>query len=98
MHPCRNGSTVGCVLTFAAGPSASALLPARDAAAPPAHQPGSFRVTARDAWRAGFLEAFATPAWVLGVGYIGFGSLAQSQGFSIVHAALSTLAVWALPG
>jgi predicted branched-subunit amino acid permease len=55
-------------------------------------------MTPREAWHAGFREAFATPAWVLGVGYVGFGSLAQSQGFSMLHAALSTVAIWALPG
>jgi predicted branched-subunit amino acid permease len=55
-------------------------------------------MTARRAWRAGFREAFGAPAWVLGVAYIGYGSLAQSHGFSIVHAALSTLTIWALPG
>ena len=52
----------------------------------------------RDGWRLGMHEAFATPAWVLGVGYIGYGSLAQSQGFSAFNAGLSTLAIWALPG
>src|SRR4051812_1009873 len=50
------------------------------------------------AWRAGFREAFGASALVLAVGYIGFGSLAQSQGFSLLHAALSTLCIWALPG
>jgi predicted branched-subunit amino acid permease len=55
-------------------------------------------MTPREAWYAGFREAFVAPAWVLGVGYIGFGSLAQSQGFSMQHAALSTVAIWALPG
>ena len=51
-----------------------------------------------DGWRLGMREAFATPAWVLGVGYIGYGSLAQSQGFSAWNTALSTLSIWALPG
>jgi predicted branched-subunit amino acid permease len=55
-------------------------------------------MTPRAAWHAGCREAFATPAWVLGVGFIGFGSLAQSQGFGMLHAALSTVAIWALPG
>ena len=55
-------------------------------------------MTSREAWSAGFREAFAAPAWVLGVGFIGFGSLAQSQGFSMLHAGLSTLIIWALPG
>jgi predicted branched-subunit amino acid permease len=35
---------------------------------------------------------------VLGVGYIGYGSLAQSHGFSLIETALSTIAIWALPG
>lgn len=51
-----------------------------------------------DGWRLGVREAFATPAWVLGVGYVGYGSLAQSQGFSLFNAALSTLSIFALPG
>lgn len=55
-------------------------------------------MTPRQAWHAGFRDACATPAWVLGVGFIGFGSLAQSQGFGMLHAALSTVAIWALPG
>lgn len=55
-------------------------------------------MTAREAWQAGFREAIATPAWVLGFGYIGFGSLAQSQGFGLLHATLSTVTIWALPG
>src|SRR5437870_3768781 len=52
----------------------------------------------REGWQLGMREAFATPAWVLGVGYIGYGSLAQSQGFSAFNTALSTLSIWALPG
>jgi predicted branched-subunit amino acid permease len=55
-------------------------------------------MTPAQAWYAGFREAFAAPAWVLGVGFIGFGSLAQSQGFTLLHAALSTGTIWALPG
>ena len=55
-------------------------------------------MTPRAAWYAGFREALAAPAWVLGVGFIGFGSLAQSQGFSLLHTALSTVTIWALPG
>lgn len=51
-----------------------------------------------DGWRLGVREAFATPAWVLGVGYIGYGSLAQSQGFTAWQTALSTISIWALPG
>jgi len=35
---------------------------------------------------------------VLGVGYIGYGSLAQSHNFSLLETALSTLSIWALPG
>jgi predicted branched-subunit amino acid permease len=55
-------------------------------------------MTPREAWRAGFREAFGTPAWVLGFGYIGFGSLAQSQGIGLLNTALSTVVIWALPG
>ena len=35
---------------------------------------------------------------MLGVGYIGYGSLAQSHGFSLLETALSTISIWALPG
>jgi len=52
----------------------------------------------RRAWRTGAREALGTPALVLGVGYVGYGSLAQSHGFSLVDTALSTLCIWALPG
>jgi len=55
-------------------------------------------MTPREAWRAGFREAIGTPAWLLGIGFIGFGSLAQSLDFSLLHAALSTVTIWALPG
>lgn len=50
------------------------------------------------AWRAGAREALGAPSWLLGIGFVGFGSLAQSLGFSILHAALSTVTIWALPG
>lgn len=43
-------------------------------------------------------EAVAAPMWVLGVGYLGFGSLAQAQGLGLVNAVLSTISIWALPG
>jgi predicted branched-subunit amino acid permease len=52
----------------------------------------------RDAWRDGVREALGAPALVLGIGFIGYGSLAQSHGFSIPEAVLSTLSIWALPG
>jgi len=52
----------------------------------------------RDPWRMGVSEAFGAPALVLGIGYIGYGSLAQSHGFSALDAALATLSIWALPG
>src|SRR5687767_13267887 len=55
-------------------------------------------MTPRHGWRMGAREAFATPAWVLGFGYIGYGSLAQSQGFTALNAALSTVSIFALPG
>ena len=35
---------------------------------------------------------------MLGVGYIGYGSLAQSHGFSLLETAVSTISIWALPG
>lgn len=35
---------------------------------------------------------------MLGVGYVGYGSLAQSHGFSLFETALSTVSIWALPG
>src|SRR5690242_5975905 len=50
------------------------------------------------AWRTGAREALGTPALVLGVGYIGYGSLAQSHGFALLETALSTICIWALPG
>src|SRR4051794_30809346 len=53
---------------------------------------------ARVAFRAGAREAFGAPALVLGIGYIGYGSLAQSHGFSPLDAVLSTPCIWALPG
>ena len=52
----------------------------------------------RDAWRAGAREAFGAPALVLGIGYVGYGSLAQSHGFSALETVLSTICIWALPG
>ncbi|MBK7473159.1 MAG: AzlC family ABC transporter permease [Betaproteobacteria bacterium] len=55
-------------------------------------------MTPREAWRAGFREAIGAPSWLLGIGFIGFGSLAQSLDFSLLHAALSTVTIWALPG
>jgi len=53
---------------------------------------------AKVAWRAGVREAFAAPIWVLGVGYLGFGSLAQAQGLGLANSVLSTVSIWALPG
>jgi predicted branched-subunit amino acid permease len=49
-------------------------------------------------WRVGAREALGAPAFVLGVGYVGYGSLAQSHGFSLFATGLSTIAIWALPG
>src|SRR6476659_216454 len=56
------------------------------------------RQTERDAFGHGVGEAFGAPALVLGVGYIGYGSLAQSHGFSMFTTGLSTVSIWALPG
>ena len=53
---------------------------------------------ARLAYRAGVREALGAPVIVLGVGFIGYGSLAQSHGFSLLDTVLSTLSIWALPG
>jgi predicted branched-subunit amino acid permease len=53
---------------------------------------------ARLAMRTGAREALGAPAIVLGVGFIGYGSLAQSHGFSLLDTALSTMSIWALPG
>ena len=72
--------------------------PRTDDDVPLPEPPDGCSMTAREAWHAGIREAFAAPAWLLGVGYIGFGSLAQSQGFSLLHAVLSTVTIWALPG
>jgi predicted branched-subunit amino acid permease len=63
----------------------------------PPTDPGQ-SLSPRDAIRAGVREAFGAPALVLGVGYIGYGSLAQSHDFSLFETALSTIAIWALPG
>lgn len=50
------------------------------------------------AWRSGVLEALASPILVLGLGYLGYGSVAQSQGFGLWQTILSTATIWALPG
>ena len=52
----------------------------------------------RGGWRTGMREALGAPVIVLGVGFIGYGSLAQSHGISLFDTALSTLTIWALPG
>jgi predicted branched-subunit amino acid permease len=52
----------------------------------------------RAAWRTGMREALGVPAIVLGVGFVGYGSLAQSHGLSLFDTALSTMSIWALPG
>ncbi len=43
-------------------------------------------------------EALGVPAAVLGAGYIGYGSLAAENGYSIAQVVVATLAIWALPG
>jgi predicted branched-subunit amino acid permease len=55
-------------------------------------------ITPDTAWRTGSREALGAPALVLAIGYIGYGSLAQSQGFSLLNSVLSTICIWALPG
>jgi predicted branched-subunit amino acid permease len=52
----------------------------------------------RGAFRGGVREALGVPALVLSAGYVGFGAFAADTGFSLVHAVLCTLAIWALPG
>jgi predicted branched-subunit amino acid permease len=49
-------------------------------------------------FREGVLDAAGIPALVLAAGYIGFGALATSNGFSFGGTLLSTLFIWALPG
>jgi predicted branched-subunit amino acid permease len=49
-------------------------------------------------FRQGQKEALLGPAPVLGIGYIGFGTLANAQGLSLLQAVLSTVCIWALPG
>jgi predicted branched-subunit amino acid permease len=50
------------------------------------------------AFRRGAREALGVPAAVLGAGFIGYGSLAAENGYSIAQIVFATAAIWALPG
>ena len=56
-------------------------------------QPTQSLPLSRDAWASGAREALGAPALVLGIGYVGYGSLAQSHGFSVFDAVLSTACI-----
>lgn len=46
---------------------------------------------------AGMRDALAFPAWIVGFGLLGIGSLARDVGYSVDIAVLSTIMVWAGP-
>jgi len=51
-------------------------------------------------WRvalAGMRDALSLPAWVVGFGLVGIGSLARDVGYPVEVAVLSTMLVWAGP-
>ena len=50
------------------------------------------------AFRQGFLDALAMPAWVVFASMIGFGSMARDSGISMGIALGSTIGIWGLPG
>lgn len=50
----------------------------------------------RAAW-AGVRDALSYPAWMVGFGLVGIGSLARDVGYSVDVAVLSTILVWAGP-
>ena len=45
----------------------------------------------------GFRDALMLPAWVVGLGLVGVGSLARDVGYPVEVAVLSTMLVWAGP-
>lgn len=45
----------------------------------------------------GMRAGLSTPGLILCSAFIGFGSLAREEGFSLIHAGFMTLTVWALP-
>jgi predicted branched-subunit amino acid permease len=58
----------------------------------------STAASAATPWRSGLLEAVRAPLFVLGIGYVGFGSVARSHDFGLAQTLLSTVTIWALPG
>ena len=46
---------------------------------------------------AGIRDALSLPAWVVGFGLVGVGSLARDVGYPVDVAVLSTMLVWAGP-
>lgn len=51
----------------------------------------------RDAFVAGFRDAFGSPAFVLGASYVGFGSLVRELDFNLFLGLASSVFIWALP-
>jgi predicted branched-subunit amino acid permease len=51
----------------------------------------------RDAFIAGFRDAFGSPAFVLGASYVGFGSLVRELDFNLFLGLASSVFIWALP-
>ncbi len=51
----------------------------------------------RDAFLRGLRQALALPAWIVGVSFLGVGSLAHDVGYPAGAAVLSTLLIWAAP-
>ena len=54
--------------------------------------------TARAAFFGGSRESIGTPAFILAVSFLGFGSMLRESGWSLWVGLLSTLTTWALPG
>ena len=52
----------------------------------------------QEAFRAGLQQAMGAPIWVLFAGMIGFGAMANTLGFNVWLATLTSLLVFALPG
>lgn len=59
-------------------------------------EPGSPKLH-RSAYLHGILRALAFPAWVVGISFLGVGSLARDAGFPLAATTLSTVLVWAAP-
>jgi predicted branched-subunit amino acid permease len=60
--------------------------------------PKSFPPFCSAAFLGGAREALGVPAAAVAAGFIGFGALASASGASIWFVAVSTVAIWALPG